>query len=58
MQVLREKEKSSEDPCGCGGGGNGKKKEQDLDRLARAILPVVKRMLAIERDRRNPRMLL
>jgi hypothetical protein len=26
----------------------------DLDRLARAILPVVKRMLAIERDRRNP----
>jgi hypothetical protein len=27
----------------------------DLDRLARAILPVIKRMLAIERDRRNPR---
>jgi hypothetical protein len=27
----------------------------DLDRLARAILPVIKRMLAIERERRNPR---
>jgi hypothetical protein len=32
--------------------------DKDLDRLATAILPLIKRMLAVERDRRNPRPLL
>jgi len=32
--------------------------DKDLDRLAIAILPLIKRMLAVERDRRNPRPLL
>ena len=35
--------------------GNAKDAAPDLDRLARAILPVIKRMLAIERDRHNIR---
>jgi hypothetical protein len=37
-------------------GNPGDQPVPDLDRLARAILPEVKRMLAIERDRRAPRM--
>jgi hypothetical protein len=35
--------------------GNARDAAPDLDRLARAILPVIKRMLAIERDRHNIR---
>jgi hypothetical protein len=35
--------------------GNENKKEPDLDRLARAIVPLVKRMLKIERERRTYR---
>jgi hypothetical protein len=42
------------------GSGSGDKKDEkkdapDLDRLARAILPIIKRMLSVERNRRNPR---
>jgi len=32
--------------------------DKDLDNLAMAILPLIKRMLAVERDRRNPRPLM
>jgi hypothetical protein len=35
--------------------GNKKDSAPDLDRLARAILPTIKQMLAIERDRKNTR---
>jgi hypothetical protein len=57
--AMKKKEEAAKksSPASCDEeGSNGK--DQDLDRLARAILPVVKRMLAIERDRRDPRLLL
>jgi len=42
-------------PGSCSDSKNG---NEDLDRLAMAILPVIKHMLAVERDRINPRPLL
>jgi hypothetical protein len=49
-----EKERD-DDPCEDCDKDKDEKEAKELERLARAILPVVKRMLAIERDRANPR---
>jgi hypothetical protein len=54
-EMLKGARATSKNPCEDCDDDDGKKLEKDLDRLARAILPVVKRMMAIERDRRNPR---
>jgi hypothetical protein len=50
-----QKEKRAKSPCEDCDDDSDEKTEAELDRIARAILPVIKRMMAIERDRRNVR---